>query len=137
MNKVILMGRITADPELRQTKSGTEVLRFSIAVNRRFNKEVTDFFNCVAWKSTAVFIDKYFGKGDMIAVVGELQTRTWDDEKGVKHYATDINIDEAYFAGAKRNTQEAKANEENDPFDNINLPGEFEEISTDESDLPF
>ncbi len=104
MNKVILMGRITRDPELRSTPNGISVLSFSIAVDRRFSgkngERQTDFINCVAWRQTAEFIAKYFPKGRMIAVCGSLQTRSWDDQDGKKRYAMDVVVDEAYFTGS-------------------------------------
>ena len=107
LNKVILMGRLTRDPELSQTPTGVTVARFSIAVNRRFAKEgqqQADFINCTAWRQQAEFICKYFKKGSMIAVVGSIQTRSWDGADGKKQYATDVVIDEAYFTGSKAET---------------------------------
>ena len=101
MNKAILMGRLTADPEMRQTQSGVACARFTIAINRRFQKDETDFINCVAWRQTADFICKYFAKGNMIAVVGSIQTRSWDGADGKKNYATEVVADEAYFTGSK------------------------------------
>ncbi len=107
MNKVILMGRLTRDPEYSQTPSGVTMARFSIAVNRRFAKEgqqQADFINCTAWRQQAEFICKYFKKGSMIAVVGSIQTRSWDGQDGKKQYATDVVVDEAYFTGSKNET---------------------------------
>lgn len=107
MNKVILMGRLTKDVEMRQTPSGVSVARFSIAVNRRFQREgqpQADFFDCVAWRQTGEFIGRYFGKGRMIAVIGTLQNRSWDGQDGRKHYATEVIVDEAYFTGSKTET---------------------------------
>lgn len=101
MNKAILMGRLTRDPEMSQTQSGVSLARFSIAVPRRFQKDATDFINCVAWRQTADFVCKYFSKGSMIAVVGSIQTRTWDGQDGKKNYATEVVADEAYFTGSK------------------------------------
>lgn len=104
MNKVILMGRLTRDPELSQTAGGTAVLRFSIAVNRRFAKEgqqTADFINCTAWRQQAEFISRYFRKGSMIAVVGNIQTRSWDGQDGKKQFATDVIVDEVYFTGSR------------------------------------
>ena len=100
MNKVILLGRLTRDPELRTTPSGVSVTSFSIAVNRRFSKDQTDFINCVAWRQTAEFVTKYFAKGNMIAVVGSLQTGRFEKE-GQTHYTTDVVVDEVYFTGSK------------------------------------
>lgn len=104
MNKVILMGRLARDPELRTTPNGVSVCTFSLAVSRRFknaNGEYdADFISCVAWRQTAEFINKNFGKGRMLGVVGSLQTRNYDKD-GQKHYVTEVSVDEAYFAGDK------------------------------------
>ena len=104
-NKVILGGRLTADPELKATPSGVQVCSFSIAVNRRFaekkgGEKPADFFNVTAWGQTAEFITRYFRKASSICVVGSIQTRTWEKD-GVKHYATEIVAAEAYFVDAK------------------------------------
>ena len=87
LNKVILGGRLTADPELKQTPNGTPVVTFSIAVNRRFQskenaQQQTDFFNVTAWRATAEFVSRYFRKGSSICVIGSLQNRTWTDQQG-------------------------------------------------------
>ena len=115
MNKVILMGRLVRDPELRQTASGVNAARFSVAVNRRFAKEgqqEADFINCVAWRQTAEFITRYFHKGSMIAVVGSLRTRSWDGPDGKKQYSTEVSVDEAYFTGEKSDAHTAQPNDE-------------------------
>lgn len=106
MNKVILGGRLTADPELKTTPSGIAVTSFTVAVNRRFGgkngeESPADFFNVTAWRQTAEFITKYFRKASSICVVGSIQTRTWTDNNGQKHYATEIVADEAHFVDAK------------------------------------
>lgn len=104
MNRVILMGRLTADPELRQTPQGTAVTRFTIAVDRRFKRDggqQADFITCVAWRQTAEFICRYFQKGRMIAVEGQLQSRSWDGQDGKRQYATEVIIDNAFFTGSK------------------------------------
>lgn len=101
------MGRLTADPELRQTPQGTAVVRFTIAVDRRFRKEGSqqaDFITCVAWRQTAEFICRYFQKGRLIAVEGQLQSRSWDGQDGKRQYATEVVIDNAYFTGDRRDT---------------------------------
>lgn len=104
MNKVILMGRLTRDPELRTTPNGVNVCTFSLAVSRRFrnaNGEYdADFINCVAWRQTAEFISKNFTKGRMLGVVGSIQTRNYDKD-GQRVYVTEVSVDEAYFAGDK------------------------------------
>jgi single-strand DNA-binding protein len=105
LNKVILMGNLTKDPEYKTTPSGVGVATFSIAVGRRFAKqgdEVTaDFFNVVAWRDKAEFVANYFGKGKPIAVVGSLQNRSWTDQNGQKRYVTEVIADECYFASGK------------------------------------
>ena len=103
MNKVILMGRLTRDPEVRYTQTNnTMVATFSLAVNRRFVRQgeerQADFVNIVAWGKTGEFVSKYFKRGQQVAVVGRLQTRTWDDDKGQKHYVTEVVAEETYFA---------------------------------------
>ena len=101
-NKTILGGRMTADPELKTTPSGVSVTSFSIAVKRKNTKEdKTDFINCIAWRGTAEFIQKYFSKGSSICVVGNLQTRTWEDGNGNKRYATEVIVEEASFVDSK------------------------------------
>lgn len=111
MNKVILMGRLTKNPEVRYTQStNTLVASFSLAVNRRFVKQgeerQADFINIVAWVKTGEFCQKYFTKGQQVGVIGRIQTRTWDDEQGQKHYATEVIAEEVYFAGDKKNSSE-------------------------------
>lgn len=105
MNKAILVGRLTANPELRVTPGGANVCSFSIAVDRRFVRQgeerKTDFINCVAWNKTAEFICGYFTKGRFIGVVGSIQTRDWTDQNGNKRYATEVIVDEAYFTESK------------------------------------
>ena len=105
LNKVILMGRFTRDPELRSTPQGVSTCSFSLAVDRNFVREgeerKADFINCVAWRQTAEFISKYFRKGSMVALEGSIQTRTWDDNDGKKRYATEVIVDRAYFAESK------------------------------------
>jgi single-strand DNA-binding protein len=101
------MGRMTKEPELRQTQSGVSVCRFTLAVNRRFAKEgqmTADFINCTAWRQQADFISKYFHKGNMIAVVGSLNTNSWEGQDGKKQYSTDVLVDEAYFTGSKESS---------------------------------
>ena len=102
MNKVILIGRLTKDPEVRNTSNQTAFCNFSIAVDRRFKdnngQRQADFINCVAWRQTASFIGSYFRKGSKIAVVGSLQTRTYDDNQGQKRYVTEVVVEEAEFA---------------------------------------
>lgn len=137
MNKVILMGRLTRDPEMRQTQQGTSVASFSVAVNRRFSKDgQADFINCVAWRQQAEFICKYFQKGAMIAVVGSIQTRNWDGQDGKKQYATEVIVDEAYFTGAKNETSQQADDMKQPSFDDFDTSG-FTKTDGPEDDLPF
>ncbi len=112
-NKAFLGGRLTADPELKQTQSGVPVLSFSIAVNRKYvpegQQQTADFINCTAWRQTAEFISKYFRKGSSICVVGQIQTRSWTDDQGNKRYATEVLVDETYFVDSKGDVQGAQA----------------------------
>ncbi len=105
LNRVILMGRITQDLEIRQTQSGVAVLSFTVAVDRGYVKQgeerQTDFINCVAWRQQAEFINRYFSKGRLIALEGNLRTRTYDDKNGVKHYVTEVFVDSVSFTGEK------------------------------------
>ena len=110
MNKVMLMGRLTRDPELRATQSGVSVTTFSIAVDRRFQKpgeeRQADFFNIVCFnrgnRTLADFVKRYFVKGQLVALDGSLQTRTWDGQDGKKNYVTEIIADDVYFTGDRR-----------------------------------
>ena len=106
-NKVILGGRLTADPELRTTSTGVSVVSFTVAVNRRYvnknneDQPQADFIYCTAWRSTAEFISRYFRKASSICVVGSIQTRNWTDPQGQKRFSTDVVVDEAMFVDAK------------------------------------
>ena len=144
MNKVILMGRLTRDPEVRYTQTNnTLVASFSLAVNRRFVRQgeerQADFINIVAWSKLGEFCSKYFKKGQQVGVIGRIQTRTWDDDQGTKHYVTEVVAEEAYFADSKR---EAEAGVDASNFENTfgntapgNMGSDFEVSSSD--DLPF
>ncbi len=151
MNKVILMGRLARDPELQQTPQGTTMCRCAIAVNRRFAKEGqqnADFINFTAWRQTAEFICKFFKKGSMIAVVGSIQTRSWDGQDGKKQFATDVVVEEAYFTGSKAESgtgmndggfaaPAAQPQAQQDaPFDEFDSMG-FAAMGGSEDDLPF
>ena len=131
LNKVILGGRITADPELKQTPQGVSVTSFSVAVNRRGKEQQADFINCVAWRQTAEIICKFFKKGSSICVVGNIQTRTWNDQQNNKRYATEVIADEVYFVDSKDEQSSPGA----PTFTTAQAP-QFEEISP-EDDLPF
>jgi len=106
MNKAILMGRLTKDPEMKYTaNSNVPVCKFTLAVNRKFNKQgqekQADFIQIVAWDKLAEFCGKYFQKGRQVAVVGRIQTGSWDDADGKRHYTTDVIAEDAYFADSK------------------------------------
>ena len=139
MNKVILMGRLTRDPEVRYTQTNnTLVASFSLAVNRRFVKEgdtqTADFINITAWAKTGEFCSKYFKKGQQVGVIGRIQTRSWDDQAtGQKRYATDVVAEEVYFADSKKDNANSDNLIEN-AFPNTQV-NEF--TTTTGSDLPF
>ena len=136
LNRVILMGRITHDLELKQTQSGNAVLSFTIAVERNYalqgQERQTDFISCVAWKKTAEFINNYFAKGRMIAIEGNLQTRTYDDKNGTKHYVTEVVVDSVSFTGETKQ-QSGQTHETAEPIGN---PDDFEVVISD-NDPPF
>ena len=126
MNQCQLLGRMTRDPELKYTPQGTAVVSFSLAVDRRFNREKADFIDVVAWRQTAEFISKHFQKGTRIAVVGSIQTRTWEDNEGHKRKA-----DSVYFADAKKDAEAGSY------AANAFASEGFEEVPIDDGDLPF
>lgn len=109
INKAIIMGRLTHEPELRQTGTGRSVCSFSIAVNNGYGENRrTDFINCVAWNKTAEFVSRYFTKGKMIIVIGRITTRAWEDKNGKRCYATDVVADEVSFGESKGTASESK-----------------------------
>ena len=131
MNKVCLIGRLTKDIELKTTQSNVKVANFTLAVNRRFVKEgqeqTADFINIIAWGKTAEFCDKYFSKGQQIGISGRIQTRTWDDDEGKKHYVTEVVAEEVDFANGKRTNQQSDApnnNSSENSFDNFSMANE-------------
>lgn len=135
LNKVILAGRLTAKPELKSTPSGVSVTTFSLAVDRRVAKDAekkTDFINCVAWRGTAEFITRYFDKGSAICIIGNIQTRSWQDQNGGKRYATEVIADEASFVENKNSGQQNP----NAPSFTPQEAPQFEELDPDD-DLPF
>ena len=144
-NKVILMGRLCADPELKQTSGGLPVTSFSLVVDRKGKTgedKQCDFITVVAWRQTAEFICRYFKKGQAILVCGELQTRSWQDNNGNKRYATEVIASEVSFCGSKNNTEGNSYSAEErtpspafQPQTHTPVP-DFEEVSSDE-DLPF
>jgi len=142
LNKVILCGRLTADPELKQTQSGVAVVTFTLAVNRRFQSrsadatqnQQADFISVVAWRQTAEFISKYFKKGSALCVTGSIQTRNWQDQQGQKRYSTEVVVDEASFVDSRGEAGAADAPAYATP---AAAPApNFEELKADD-DLPF
>ena len=135
MNKVCLIGRLTKDIELKTTQSNNQVANFTLAVNRRFTKEgeerQADFINIIAWGKTAEFCNKYFSKGQQIGVTGRIQTRTWDDDEGKKHYVTEVVAEEVDFADGKR------TNQQSDAPNNKSSENSFDNFSMANEPLPF
>ena len=153
-NRAILIGNLTADPELRQTSNSISVCRFTIAVNRRFsknadqNQQSADFINIVAWRERAEFVTRYFKKGRPILVCGQIQSRSWSDPQGGKHYATEVVADELSFVESKTDGAPSPSSAPNanggsyggdaygTPAYSNNGNSGFEEIPNDEQ-LPF
>ncbi len=148
LNKVILCGRMTADPELKQTQSGIAVVSFTLAVNRRYQTksadgaqaQQADFISVVAWRQTAEFISRYFRKGSALCITGSIQTRSWQDQQGQKRYATEVIADEAMFVDSKNDSGSGSyATETYNAPSFSSSPAaapKFEELKTDD-DLPF
>lgn len=153
LNKVILFGRLTKDPDFRQTQSGTAVCRFTVACDRAFaNKETgkreADFIECQAWRQTAEFVSRYFQKGSAITVDGSLRNNNYTDNNGVKHYGYVVMADNVGFGGSKSDTQQTSqpAGQQVPQFGAVPAPqdnglnlgdlGDFEEIISD-GDTPF
>lgn len=144
LNKTILMGRLTADPELRKTQNGTSVTSFTLAVNRyakQGEQQQADFIDIVAWSATADFVCKWFRKGMQVAVAGRLQTRMWEDKQGNKRKAVEVVAEEVHFAEPKR---ENSGNQNygnqgyNAPSFPAGVPVEFDMAEVDDDgDLPF
>ena len=154
LNKVFIMGRLTRDPELRRTQSGTAVTSFSLAVDRDFKSQSgekeTDFIDVVAWRSTAEFVAKYFSKGRMAVVEGRLQIRDWKDKDGNNRRSAEVVADNIYFGDAKRDgagsydsapAYGAPSGGYNAPMGGYAAPmggaSAFSEIDEEDGDLPF
>lgn len=147
LNRAILMGRLVADPELRQTPNGISVVSFRIAVDRNYSKDrerQADFIDIVAWRQTAEFVSRYFAKGRMIALEGSIQTRSYEDKQGNKRTAVEVVADNVYFAdskpagGAPAGTP-APIQAPNEPAVSYASGdmGDFSEMTADSDDLPF
>ena len=130
INKAILMGRLTRDPELRHTGSGTPVCSFSIVINSGSGEnQTTDYINCVAWNKTAEFVSKYFDKGRMIAVIGRIQTRSWEGQDGKKNYATEVVASEVSFGDSKKEADAAE--------NMVDSNDEFTQLENEPENMPF
>ena len=141
LNRIILMGRLTRDPELRHTQAGTSVASFSLAVDRDFKdkstgEKGTDFIDIVAWRSSAEFVSRFFTKGRMAVVEGRLQIRDWTDKDGGKRRSAEIVADNVYFGDSKRDT-EAGAADTPPPAEPGSGGAEFAELTDDDGELPF
>ena len=141
MNKVILMGRLTKDPEIKYTSSNnTAVCNFTLAVNRKFARQgeerQADFIQIVVWDKLAEFCSKYFEKGRQVAITGRMQTRTWDDNDGKKHYVTEVVAEEAFFADSKKESNQGGGNSTSVNNSN-NAATEGFETYEDDDELPF
>lgn len=143
MNVAIIMGRLTADPELRSTKSGLAVCKFTVACDRYSKDKGADFIRCIAWRNTADMIAKWFSKGKMIAVEGSIQVDNYEDKDGNKRTATSILVNRVNFcgdksgsAGSSGNMQNAPAQQASSSNDAIGDLGDFEEILSD-GEVPF
>lgn len=147
LNKVIIGGHLTAEPELKQTPSGTMVLSFTVAVNRRIQAKQengnpaqthADFINCVAWRQHAEFIARYFHKGSSICVSGHLQSRSWTDGQGGKRYAMEAVVDETYFVDSKAESGVVSvAVHTATPAEMVPQTMPSFEVLEDEEELPF
>ena len=140
LNKVVLMGRLTKDPELRRTGSGTAVTSFSLACDRDFKSQSgdkeTDFIEVVAWKNTAEFVSKYFSKGRMAVVEGRLQIRDWTDKAGNKRTTAEVVADNVYFADSKRSESNENQKENFNALSG-RLSDDFVPISEEGGEIPF
>lgn len=129
LNHIVICGRLTADPELRQTQSGVDVCSFTLAVDRDYkngDEKVVDFFTVTAWRGTAKFVSSYFTKGRMAIVEGSMESRKYEDKEGNKRTAWDVQAKNVYFADSKRDGGSTPAQNSG-----------FEEVSDDDGDLPF
>jgi single-strand DNA-binding protein len=148
MNQIVIMGRLTRDPELRQTSSGIPVASFSLAVDRAYTpkdggERQTDFIDVVAWRNTGEFVSKYFVKGQMAAVTGRLQIRDWTDKDGNKRKSAEVVADNVYFTESKR-AREAAGYAHSEPKEDYGAgfktpveSSEYIELDMDEGELPF
>ena len=146
MNKVILCGRLTKDPEIKLTSNQTQFCSFTVAVDRKFKdangQRQADFISCLAWKQTAVFIQKYFKKGSRIGLAGSIQTRSYDDQNGQKHFVTEVIVEEAEFVESNNRAEEQPQTppQEAQPVQNVpTAPAQTVPVQPQEEsgELPF
>ena len=148
LNHITLMGRLTRDPELRYTQSQTPVASFSLAVDRDYGsrdggEKQTDFIDCVAWRQTAEFVNKYFSKGSMAVVSGRLQIRDWTDREGGKRRSAEVVVDNIYFGESKRRDGETRSDSRpaySNSYESVSPSmgaSAFSELSDDDGELPF
>ena len=139
LNKIFIMGRLTRDPELRTTNSGTSVASFSLAVDRNYKgadgEKETDFIDCLAWRQTGEFAAKYFTRGRMAVVEGRLQIRPWTDKEGNNRRSAEVIVDNMYFGDSKRDGDTGGARPASGPV-NVSA-NNWQEVDEDEGDLPF
>lgn len=142
LNHITIMGRLTKDPELRRTGSGTAVASFTLAVDRDFGKEEkkTDFINCVAWRQTGEFVSKYFAKGRMMVADGRLEMREWTDRDGNKRISAEVIVENAYFGDSKKEGSGAQGSysaPSHNGYQNYQAPQAYEPMDGDDPQLPF
>lgn len=141
LNHITIMGRLTRDPELRRTGSGTAVASFTLAVDRdrapEGQERETDFIDCVAWRQTGEFVSKYFRKGSMAVVSGRLQIRGWTDKDGNKRRTAEVVAENVYFGGSKRSSEGSNQGGSDDTQPGFPAQGSFAELEDDDAKLPF
>lgn len=144
LNHIVLMGRLTRDPELRRTGSGTSVASFTLAVDRDFSgkdggEKETDFIDCVAWRSTADFVSKYFTKGRMAVVSGRLQVRKWQNKEGENRYSTEVVAENVYFGDSKKEENSGNTYGQQGGYNTPANPpaSDFAVMDDDDAQLPF
>lgn len=138
LNHIVIMGRLTRDPELRRTGSGKPVASFTVAVDRDFSQgdqKETDFIDCVAWNKTGEFVDKYFSKGSMIVVAGRLQIRSWNDKDGNKRRTAEVVADNVYFGESK--SQESRGTQAPSYGGYTPPANDYATLDDDDAQLPF
>jgi len=143
LNHIVIMGRLTRDPELRRTQSGVAVASFTLAVERDYagkdnSEKETDFIDCVAWRQTGEFVSKYFAKGRMAAVSGSLQIRIWTDKDGNKRRSAEVNADNVYFGDSKKTGENGGSYAESQPYAAAPAAGgDFQQLDYEDDQLPF